>query len=320
MPSIYDKIAIGSKSDKDGNVAERYRINKMFVSEDKVPEAVKNVITLDNMVDELGNIVVDYKNEEGRQPEPAPPEAPAAPADNQEDTTDAPDVPSPADEQIAAAVNDANEDQQVQAPAEPLEPADNPQPPTAPDVTSPTPPEGEAPTGPENDPDIDKDITAEDDDLDEDDSEDDSEDDESTKKQDSAPPEVDTPPEEPKETPRKSRAMPSRGKVEDKFKSKVPQSTQGMGAPRANGVTPSIFDPGGPKHTHVKLVGGHAVPLTAEEYNTKSDTEIMHQMEAVGYEIVDFNVLEQAQNQSDTVGGNGLLMEDQEIDEDIQLG
>lgn len=324
MPSIYDKIAIASQLDKDGNPVQRYRINKMFVSEDKVPEAVKNVITLDNMVDELGNIVVDNKNEEARQPESDTPEAPTAPADTQEDTTDAPDVPSTADEQIAAAVNDASEGEQVQAPAEPTPPAEAPTPPTAPEIPSPTAPEGDTPTAPENDPandpDIDKDITSEeDDDLDDQDGDDDP--DPAATKADSTPPEVETPPEKPKETtPKKGRAMPSRAKVEDKFKSKVPQSTQGMGAPRYNGVTPSIFDSTGPKHTHVKLVGGHAVPLTAEEYNTKSDTEIMHQMEKVGYELVDFNVIEQAQNQSDTVGGNGLLMEDEEVDEDIQLG
>lgn len=53
----------------------------------------------------------------------------------------------------------------------------------------------------------------------------------------------------------------------------VPQTTEGMGFKRVKGKTVSIFS--NKPHETVKNVSGVMVPLTVEEYNTKTDSEII---------------------------------------------
>lgn len=68
MAEVYDKILVKG--------AERFRKNNKFTGADSVPEATKEVLTFDNMVDENGLIIVDKKGEEPSDEAPA--EAPAA--------------------------------------------------------------------------------------------------------------------------------------------------------------------------------------------------------------------------------------------------
>lgn len=56
---------------------------------------------------------------------------------------------------------------------------------------------------------------------------------------------------------------------------------EGMGFPRVNGKTVDIFD-GKTPHTHVKNVGGHMVPLSKENYDTKTDVEILQRLKKLG--------------------------------------
>lgn len=105
----------------------------------------------------------------------------------------------------------------------------------------------------------------------------------------------------------------------DKFKSKVPQSVPGMGFPRKNGKTVDIFD-GVTPHTHVKLVGGHHVPLSAANFNSKTENQILKRLSELGYQVVDFNELERKQAFAGATGGDGLIMEDEDVEEDIKLG
>ncbi len=58
----------------------------------------------------------------------------------------------------------------------------------------------------------------------------------------------------------------------------VPTSEDGMGYPRVNGKTVDIFD-GKTPHTHVRLVGDKTVPLSEENYKTKTDSEIWERLE-----------------------------------------
>lgn len=55
---------------------------------------------------------------------------------------------------------------------------------------------------------------------------------------------------------------------------------EGFGFPRKNGKTLSIF--GTHVHETVKYVNGQAVPLTHEEYETKSDADIIEQLKKLG--------------------------------------
>jgi len=61
----------------------------------------------------------------------------------------------------------------------------------------------------------------------------------------------------------------------------VPQSDPGMGFPRVDGKTVDIFDKKTP-HTHVRNVQGVMVPLSEENYNTKTDAEVMDQLAKLG--------------------------------------
>lgn len=55
------------------------------------------------------------------------------------------------------------------------------------------------------------------------------------------------------------------------------QDEAGMGFPRVNGSTVDIFD-GKTPHTHVRNVGGVMVPLSADNYNKRTDSEITEQI------------------------------------------
>ena len=55
------------------------------------------------------------------------------------------------------------------------------------------------------------------------------------------------------------------------------QSDPGMGFPRVKGYTVDIFD-GKTPHTHVRNVNGLMVPLSEENYKTKTDTEIISKL------------------------------------------
>jgi hypothetical protein len=56
------------------------------------------------------------------------------------------------------------------------------------------------------------------------------------------------------------------------------QDEAGMGFPRRNGSTVDVFD-GKTPHTHVRNVGGLMVPLSEENYNKKTDSEIQKQLD-----------------------------------------
>lgn len=66
------------------------------------------------------------------------------------------------------------------------------------------------------------------------------------------------------------------------FSQPVPQSEPGMGFPRVNGKTVDIFD-GVTPHTNVRNVEGFLVPLSTENYNKKTDTEIYQRLQEMGY-------------------------------------
>lgn len=59
------------------------------------------------------------------------------------------------------------------------------------------------------------------------------------------------------------------------------KSEEGMGFPRKNGKTVDIFD-GKTPHETVKNVAGVMVPLTNENYNTKTDAEIIAKLKDLG--------------------------------------
>ena len=62
MPSLYDAISVKGMM--------RYRMDKKFISADKVPENVREAITLDNIVDENGIVIVDQKVAEAKELSP----------------------------------------------------------------------------------------------------------------------------------------------------------------------------------------------------------------------------------------------------------
>lgn len=270
MASIYDQIQTGTK--KDGSPILRYRLNKQFVGADKVPEHLQKIITLDNMVDENGMVVVDHKNDEGRVPT----------EDNEQELGKKPDSATlPRVDQDAPA--EGSDDEEVT-----LEDADD---------------EGEG----------------EDEDEDED--------------EDEAPAEVTDKPKKPAPVVAKPAAKPQRQRraepapapakdlsaSEPRFRSKVPQSNPGMGFPRKNGRTVDIFDLKTP-HTKVKFVGGHAVPLSEESFRTRTDGEIISRIAELGKETVDFNRIEREQAMAGVANPSGLMMEEDNVEEDIQLG
>lgn len=332
MPSMYELI------EKDGE--KQYLINKQAIAEDRVPTNTKNVLTNENIVDEFGTIIVDRKLANTEDKNATPPETDKLPRVDGEDggMVSSPDQPTP-------------------PPAQPEAPQGPAVPPTAPEVADPAATDQESTDDSDDEPsppgegddvekalpgekgadeevllddqegnDLDLDDGADDILSDDEDLEDDPEDD----NRDKAAPKVDTeeppagPDEDEPDKPAKKKPVPSRSRArktteDTKFKSKVPQSNPGMGFPRKNGKTSDIFDINVP-HTQTKLVGGWAVPLSAESYNTRSEGEIMAKLIELGFEITDYNEIERKQNHSDAVGGNGLLMEDEEVDEDISLG
>lgn len=59
MPAIYDQIMV--------NGLARYRRDRRFIKESQVPDAIKEVVTLDNMVDENGLVIVSSKNDDAKK-------------------------------------------------------------------------------------------------------------------------------------------------------------------------------------------------------------------------------------------------------------
>lgn len=282
--SLYDAIEVKGKL--------RPRLNKVFVSPDKVPENVMAQLTKDNVIDENGTIIVDEKQtDESQQPttenteelneekkltrvdQSSPEKTPLVAEDP---------APDPQTSQVPPVVVDdsANENQTLEegdqdatissdqssknsaAPVAKAAPA-----PAAPE---PTPAPAPAPSA-----------------------------------------DVSTQPK------RATRANSVQEPVE-KFRSKVPQSSPGMGFPRKNGKTVDIFDLTTP-HTHTKLVSGVAVPLSAENFKSKGELAIQNRLAELGIETIDFERDERDAAMAG-VAEPGLMLEDDERDEDIQLG
>lgn len=256
----------------------RYRLNKNFIGADKVPEEIKKVLTTDNIVDENGMVVVDQKNPEANKPT----------EDNETDLND---------EGSSTSLTRVDQDPPADDPADDGDDEPDQDPPVTPPV-------------------IDDSANQE------------GGDDETSTSQDTTknttPPVVDTTPTPdpkaadpaPKEkAPRKSTRTAAADEPVEKFKSKVPQSSPGMGFPRKNGKTVDIFDLKTP-HTKVQLVGGLPVPLSEESYKTKTETQIKRRLEELGIETIDFDAADVATSPNTP----GLLLEDDEEEDDIQLG
>lgn len=73
-------------------------------------------------------------------------------------------------------------------------------------------------------------------------------------------------------------AQDRRDRSRNPFNTKVPQTEDGFGFPRKNGVTVDIFD-GETPHTHVRLVAGMAVPVSEASYRSKTDSEIWDKLD-----------------------------------------
>ena len=287
MASLYDAILV------KGNL--RPRLNKNFVSPDNVPKVVSDVLTVDNIVDENGTIIVDQKNEAAKEPteenqeELGTPENTSLPRVDQSQPDEQPEQPSeeqaapPAPEApVPAPVTiDDSANNQIETPTEgdqnaattSNETATNNKPaPVA--KTAPTQPEQPVPAAPAPVPQA--------------------------------------------ETPKKSARTVVDDEPVERFKSKVPQSTAGMGFPRKNGKTVDIFDLKTP-HTHTKLVAGVTVPLSAENFKSKGEIAIVRRLEELGIETQDFDQAERDAAMSG-VAESGLLVDEDDRDEDIQLG
>ncbi len=208
MASAYDQIQMS-------NGQTRYRKDKQFVKAADVPDNIKEVVTLTNIVDDNGIVIVEDK---GDYAEMTPEEKAAADAAKEDDST-------PSEDNVEK--EDVEDDD-----VDPL-----------PEASS----------------------------------------------------SVDGAPGTPEAIPSQPEGEAERiANLAPRLRSKVPQSEPGMGFKRVNGRTVDIFDLKTP-HTHVKLVGGHTVPLSAESYNKRSDAEIERRLSKLGYEIVDFNQLEEAE-------------------------
>lgn len=279
MASLYDIIMVKGM--------RRYRLNKNFIAQDKVPGVVMESLNENNIVDENGNIIVDQKNDEAKKPS----------ADNEKELGSQPSKLKRVDQ----------EEETPEAPKAPTTPEPTTAPAPAVDDTA-------------NQTNIQEE--EKDDDPATDNPTEDSEGDEPDR--DTAAPKTATPPEEPaKAAPPKPQApapaKPARAtEPVEKFRSKVPQSNPGMGFPRKNGKTVDIFDLETP-HTHVKFVGGHTVPLSKENFVSRSEGQIIARLKELGFEIVDLNELQRQQN-IDRQGGNGGLVDEDEEDDDIRLG
>lgn len=224
MASVYDQIQM-----KNGQT--RYRMDKKFIGEDKVPENIKEVVTLANIVDENGMVIVEDKGDYGDMTVDEMATAEKAKAEG-----------SDGDEPVETKAKDQSAPEADALPG---------QPPMSPDGDLNTP--AALPSVPEA------------------------------------------------EAERVANLTP-------RLRSKVPQSDPGMGFKRVNGRTVDIFDSTSP-HTHVKLVGGHTVPLSAESYKYRSDAEIEKRLQQLGYSLVDFNQLEEEQDNAS--GDDGLEDDDQ---------
>ncbi len=293
MASLYDAILV------KGNL--RPRLNKNFVSPDKVPKVVSDVLTVDNIVDENGTIIVDQKNEAAKEPtdenkeelgeDTTQPEEPASltrvdqPTPEKPEQTPevqaAPPAPTEAPQAPVSIDDSANQNQTPQEGVQDAASTSNqtatnagPAPVAQTVATQPEQPASAAP----------------------------------------APaPQAQAPAQ-----PARTVAAPVEEEPVERFRSKVPQSAPGMGFPRKNGKTVDIFDLKTP-HTHTKLVGGLAVPLSAESFKTKGEIAITNRLAELGIETMDFEQYEREQAMNG-VADPGLLVDDDETDEDIQLG
>lgn len=283
MASLYDAILV------KGNL--RPRLNKSFIGADKVPKVVMEVLTTDNIVDENGMIVVDTKKAEANQPTD----------ENKEDLT------GKEDGSKLQRVDQSKTDEPEQT-------------------------EEDAVPSDANQTSVEIDDSANENQTQEGGEDETSTSDENSKQQ-TAPvaapaPEADRPATEPaqdepaqEEVSKKPRRTTTAAKPVEKFRSLVPQSSPGMSFPRKNGKTVDIFDLKTP-HTHIKLVAGVTVPLSAESFKTKGDIAIQNRLEELGIETIDFNRLErEAMSSGVQAGDPSLIMDDDESDdEEIKLG
>ena len=278
MSKLYDAILV------KGTL--RPRLNKVLVSPEVVPKEVLDTLTLDNIVNEHGIIIVDKKiPAEGEGGDAAPAED-----DGKLTRIDQPakDKPTPQED----PESDGKEE-------------------TEPAIT--------------DDDNVDTGAIAVDDSANDEEGEDDepSTTDQNPKNQNApvakAAPQEDPEPadNEPEEKVSKQRKRTTAA-PEPRFRSVVPQSTPGMGFPRKNGKTVDIFDLKTP-HTHVRLVGNVTVPLSAASYQTKGEIDIVNRLHELGIETVDFNALEREANASEATPA-GLIMDADEEDDDIKLG
>lgn len=232
MPAVYDQIQLP-------NGATRYRRDKQFVAKDKVPSNVLEVVTLTNIVDENGTVIVEDKGDFGEG---------ATPPEN-----------------TNAAVPGGEPDPNAPVPPNPDDAAGTPQPQGTPAAHATANPPAAPPTGaPQN---------------------------EATQSM--------APPVSPDGFPGTPAALPSQPEGAAQaaaehpgrnFKSKTPQSEPGMDFPRKNGKTVDVFN--GQPHTHVRYVAGHMVPLTRDNYISRTDAEIEAKLSELGKELVDYNKYE----------------------------
>lgn len=272
MASVYDILVT--------ETGPHYRINKQFLTKDKVPEATLEVLDKNPtaIVDENGMILVDDKGESPEWTQPtdenkadlakegdAPSSDPAAPADH-DSTLD-----------HAETTSDSNKEGTEDGTTDPAQDQPTPTTPAAPVVGA----------GP-----------------------------------DPTPPPAAPVPSTPAPTPAPSQPAGNTQAPVERFRSKVPQSKPGMGFPRKNGKTSDIFDINVP-HTHLKLVGGITVPLSAENFKTKSEGAILKRLKELGFEPIDFNAIEREKAMERANPGNDLsddlLDNDADSDDDDGL-
>ncbi len=283
MPaSLYDAILVKGTM--------RPRLNKNFVSPENVPQVVMDILTTDNIVDENGMIVVDQKLT-----------ASSEPTDENKEELEKEGIKLERVDQSTPDETEQKPQEQVAPPA-PSESA--PAPVTIDDSAN----QNETPEGDQNATSTSNEITT----------------------KDTPAPVAQTAPTQPEQpapapasqapeaqAPTRAKRVVERAEPVETFRSKVPQSQQGMGFPRKNGKTVDIFDLKTP-HTHVKLVAGVTVPLSAESFKTKGDLAITKRLAELGIETLNFDVEERQQNFAGAADPS-ILLEDDEIDEDIQL-
>lgn len=124
------------------------------------------------------------------------------------------------------------------------------------------------------------------DDLDADDDDDDDSDDDTPQKGNKTPDDTDVIDDDPNQKKQEKAAQKSKPAAKPRSRKQASDDSDdddvdGMGFPRKNGKTVDIFDSKTP-HTHVKPVAGLMVPLSEENFNTKSDTQIMERLREMG--------------------------------------